>query len=135
MKHLKYSGFLIALGIFAVSAYAFDSALEQAPTTKTLADFQKEYSGTKSVVAWMKYHDYLALQKMPRPTLESSSMRVEPAPPFKGISGTKDIVKFTRSRNWNSEGLEKYVDKSRPFLNPDPAPGTKAVVAFTRSRR
>ncbi len=135
MKHLiKYSSFLISLGILAVSAYALDSAVEQTPT-KTFADFQKEYYGTKPVVAWMKYHDYLALQKMPKPTLEPSRMRIEPAPPFEGISGTKDIVKFTRSRNWNSEGLEKYVDKSRPFLNPNPAPGTKAVVAFTRPRR
>lgn len=135
MKHLiKCSGFLIALGIFAVSAYAFDSAVEQAPA-KTLADFQREYSGTKPVVAWMKYHDYLSLQKMPRPTLEPSRIRMEAAPPYEGASGTKDVVKFTRSGNWNSEGLERYVDKSRPFLSPDPAPGTKAVVAFTRSRR
>lgn len=136
MKNLnKLLGLVLLIGLIAMPVYAIEEATTMA-STKTLADFQKEYSGTKPIVAWNKYHEYLAeLKKAPRPTLEKSRMRIEPDLSVERSRGTKDVVAFTKPSNWGGEGLQKYVKPTGKFYSRDSAAGTKAIVAFTKSNR
>ncbi len=126
---IKLMTLITVLGLFAIPAYADEMAAGM--PGKTLADFQKEYSGTKPIVAWNRYHEYLQLQKAPRPTLESSRARMEVSLPADSSSGTKGVVAFTKSANANSEGLSKNVKQSGNYI-PDRASGTKSIVVFTR---
>lgn len=98
---------------------------------KTLADFQKEYSGTKPIVAWNKYHEYLALQKAPKATLESSRMRVEYVH-SSVASGTKDVVAFLKRGDENRKSAGELYPSTREFRPASRVSGTKDIVVFTQ---
>ncbi len=103
---------------------------EQMPM-RTLADFQKEYSGTKPIVAWNKYHEYLALQKAPKPTLEPSRMRFESNAP-ESARGTKDVVAFLKRGDENRQSLAETHPSMSEYKPASRVSGTKDIVAFTR---
>ncbi len=126
---IKLMTLIAVLGWLAIPAYADEMAAGM--PGKTLSDFQKEYSGTKPIVAWNKYQEYLQLQKTPRPTLEPSRARMEANLPADSSSGTKAVVAFTKSANADSEGLAKDVKQSGNYM-PERTSGTKSIVAFTK---
>lgn len=68
---LAMAGLLIIL----TPAYGASEAIGSGAGSpiKTLRDFQKEYSGTKPVVAHLKYYDYL--KNTPKATLDVGHMR------------------------------------------------------------
>lgn len=69
------SGALVGLLIVMTPAYGASETIEPGTVApmKTLSDFQKEYSGTKSVVAVLKYYDYL--KHAPKTTLNTENIR------------------------------------------------------------
>lgn len=76
MKTVKGLLGILALSfVMAAPAYAAYEGGAIVPSTpqKTLGDFQKEYSGTKPVVAFLKYYDYL--KNAPQTTLDVRHMR------------------------------------------------------------
>ena len=94
---MKMAGWMIALVFVTVQAYAvMESAELQAPG-KSLGDFQKAYSGTKPVVAWHKYQEYLMLEKAPRTTLAPSRMREETAS-ADPAHGSKPVIGLLKRR-------------------------------------
>lgn len=128
-NQIKLITLIAVLGFLAIPAYADEMAAGM--PGKTLADFQKEYSGTKPIVAWNKYHEYLALQKAPRPTLEPSRMRTEHVHPAVA-SGTKDIVAFLKRGDENRQSLGETNPSNRDYKPASRVSGTKDIVAFTR---
>ncbi len=74
---LKVLGLIMMVAAMAIPVYAAGEA-GVAPMGKTLVDFQNDFSGTKPVIGWHKYQDYLRLKDAPAPTLAVSRMRVSP---------------------------------------------------------
>ncbi|MBI4549410.1 MAG: hypothetical protein HY714_00590 [Candidatus Omnitrophica bacterium] len=75
--HTKIAVLLILALIAAVPAFAAaESSI--AVEGKTLADFQREYAGTKPVVAWHKFQEYQLVGSAPRPTLSVNRIRLTP---------------------------------------------------------
>lgn len=99
MKTLKVLGVLAVLAALAIPAYAAVESASEIPG-KTLADFQREYSGTKPVIAWLKFQEYQMLQRTPRTSLETSRMRTETVSADEDYDhGTKPVVRFLRRRS------------------------------------
>jgi hypothetical protein len=75
MKTIK--GFLgiltLSLVVVGPAYAAYEGTVSPLVPQKTLVDFQKEYSGTKPVVASLKYYDYL--KNAPNTTLDVSHIR------------------------------------------------------------
>jgi hypothetical protein len=98
----KVLGVMLALLLAASPALAAIEAGMEAKSGLTLADFQKTYDGTKSIVAWNKFQEYQLLEKTPRPTLAVSQMRMSPSElktlaDFEAhYSGTKSIVALNK---------------------------------------
>lgn len=128
-NYQKVAELVLPLLLVAVQAYATieTSGVGVEVPGKTLADFQKEYSGTKPIVAWHKYQEYRRLQNAPRPTLEASRMRTEPLV-YDEFSGTKPIVRFINQNRPKAKTTEHV------YVAPAPDSGTKPVVAFLRKR-
>lgn len=118
----KMVGFLLILLLVRVPAYAVVETAGAIAPAKTLADFQREYSSTKPVVAWHKYQEYKRLQLAPRPTLEVSRMRREPMI-YNVFSGTKPIIKALKPPQAKNTGYTGF---------PSVSSGTKPVIAFLR---
>lgn len=127
-NYQKVLAVALPLLFVAVQAYAAMEATGVQVPAKTLGDFQKEYSGTKPIVAWNKYQEYKRLQNAPRPTLEASRMRTEPAV-FDEYAGTKPIVRFLNLNRPRVAPTRGYV-----YIAPASDSGTKPVVAFLKKR-
>lgn len=130
MKTMK----VIVVAVMAVSlsipAYAMFESVE-AVGGKTLADFQKEFSGTKPVVAWNKYMEYKFLEKAPRPTLGLSHMRIEPGEGTitdyaRGTKLAAGFVRYEEAQRNKGRAPGRYV--AREAAESDVALGTKPVV-------
>ena len=113
---------IAGLAVMAMAVAPVYAALETVESAKSLADFQKQYAGTKPVVAFDKYREFNTLQKFPRPTLESSRIRTEVE--VSDFSGTKPIVKFTMSH--------RPQRTSEAYIEPPYGSGTKPVIAYAK---
>lgn len=122
----KFLGVMLALLLVAGPALAASEVGMGAPA-KTLKDFEREYSGTKSIVAWNKFNEYQALKNAPQPTLAVSHMRISPSE-LKTLadyrayySGTKDIVVINKFF-FKDRGITTSTGKQR---------SSKPVLKFT----
>lgn len=121
-NYIKGIGMLL-VGLFvAMPAYGMIETSGIAVPARTLADFQRQYSDTKPVVAWHKYQEYQFLQNAPRPTLEPSRIRETVMLGEAGLA-SKPNAEFTRRHR----GKETGYRGSLGFLS-----GTKPVVGFWR---
>lgn len=79
MKTLMKVGMIgVLAGLIAIPAFAFVEGAGVSAEGKTLADFQREYAGTKPMIAWHKYQDYKLFGEVPQPTLGEKAIRVAP---------------------------------------------------------
>lgn len=87
---IKVAVVTVILGM-AVPAFAITQGTGEG---KTLADFQKEFSGTKPVIAWHAYQHYKLFGSVPKPTLGAQAVRVgAEEKSFEDYSrGTKPVV-------------------------------------------
>ncbi len=120
MKTLISMAVVAAMALTAVPAYALEAV--GVPAVKTLTDFQREYSGTKPMVAFEKYREFKYLQKFPRPTLDTSRIRTEVVEPSPYLTGTKPFIK----------ALYPTTSLGRLILGPVSDSGTKPIVAMMR---
>jgi hypothetical protein len=74
----KIAALLILALILAMPAFAATEGVTAGIGEKTLADFQKEYAGTKPIVAWHKFQEYQLVGSAPRPTLSVAQIRLSP---------------------------------------------------------
>ncbi len=130
---LKVLGFSLAVVALSFPVYA-GLEVGMAPAAKTLIDFQRDFTGTKPVIAWHKYQDYLQMKNVPQPTLGVSRMRVSPeemtandyAAGTKGIAG---LLKFWEAKR---ELARPQTAKIHGAVVRDAASGTKPVVGFLK---
>ncbi len=124
MKNVIKGIGVLLVGLFvAMPAYGIVETPEMGVPAKTLADFQRQYSDTKPVVAWHKYQEYQFLQNVPRPTLEPSRMRTETIRPGEAALASKPLAEFSRRHRGEETG---YVGSIQSLS------GTKPVVGFWR---
>ncbi len=130
------------LGVLVVSfvvvwpAYAASEGMttDLPPSVKTLGDFQKEYSGTKPVVAYLKYYDYL--KNAPKPTLGLERMRTGPSILGVGTAdqdtGTKPVVKYLKGAGGFDSIKREPPARSTSSTSTDPSAGSKPVLRFLK---
>lgn len=126
----KLLGLMLVFALTAIPAYgAMETAGGAVTPTMTFEDFQRDYSGTKPIVATLKFHEYQwLLQYAPRPTLLISRMREEPA--AASTLGTKPVVGILKT----SEIKGKELGPIR-VTDYDSAAGTKPAVKALKSGR
>ena len=110
----KVLGLMLVLALIAIPAYAAmeTSGSEVVAPVKTLADFQKEWSGSKPITPILKYYDWKTMLELaPKPTLAVSRMRTE------GVTldektlanlnrGTKPVIGYIQAEEKKGERLE-----------------------------
>lgn len=123
MKTLISMAVVAAVAMTALPAYALEAV--GVPAIKSLSDFQREYSGTKPMVAFEKYREFKYLQKFPRPTLDTARIRTEAVEQSPYLTGTKPFIK----------ALYPTTGSGYVIVGPVSDSGTKPSVAMTRRLR
>lgn len=109
---MKVLALMTVMVLAALPAYAITEGTEAAVPGKTLVDFQKEFAGTKPVVGWNKYQDFMTWGRVPQPSLGVQQMRATPLE--KSIAdymlGSKPAAGFLRYQEAKRDAARMGVD-------------------------
>lgn len=103
---MKTFKFILVLGFMAAAAApAFAMETSAAAPAQTLSEFQRANTGTKPIVAFVKYNESKFLSQFPEVTLNVSNLRTDATG-----SGTKPLIKpsLGSAHSWQSGAVSSH---------------------------